>query len=47
MALAFYRLVVIFTFSDQYDIDGKVLGNAARYINHSCAALSQNLLRGA
>src|SRR6266567_7656496 len=27
----------IFTFSDQYDIDGKVLGNAARYINHSCA----------
>src|SRR2546427_1901513 len=26
----------IFTFSDQYDIDGKVLGNAARYINHSC-----------
>jgi uncharacterized protein len=27
----------IFTFSDQYDIDGKVLGNSARYINHSCA----------
>ena len=27
----------IFTFSAQYDIDGKVLGNAARYINHSCA----------
>jgi SET domain-containing protein len=27
----------IFTFSNQYDIDGKVLGNAARYINHSCA----------
>jgi SET domain-containing protein len=27
----------IFTFSDQYDIDGKVLGNCARYINHSCA----------
>ena len=27
----------IFTFSDQYDIDGQVLGNAARYINHSCA----------
>jgi SET domain-containing protein len=26
----------IFTFSDQYDIDGNVLGNAARYINHSC-----------
>lgn len=29
--------VYIFTFSDQYDIDGQVLGNAARYINHSCA----------
>ena len=28
--------VYIFTFSDQYDIDGKVLGNSARYINHSC-----------
>jgi SET domain-containing protein len=27
----------IFTFSDQYDIDGMDLGNAARYINHSCA----------
>ena len=26
----------IFTFSDQYDIDGKVLSNTARYINHSC-----------
>ena len=35
-ALAFYRTVDIFTFSDQYDIDGKVLGNSARYINHSC-----------
>jgi SET domain-containing protein len=29
--------VYIFTFSDQYDIDGQVLGNAARYINHACA----------
>jgi len=28
--------VYIFTFSDQYDIDGKVLRNTARYINHSC-----------
>jgi uncharacterized protein len=27
----------IFTFSNQYDIDGNVLGNTARYINHSCA----------
>ena len=26
----------IFTFSNQYDIDGLVLGNDARYINHSC-----------
>src|SRR5436309_11827429 len=28
--------VYIFTFSGQYDIDGKVLRNTARYINHSC-----------
>ena len=28
--------VYIFTFSGQYDIDGKVLSNTARYINHSC-----------
>ena len=27
----------IFTFSDRYDIDGKILRNTARYINHSCA----------
>jgi SET domain-containing protein len=26
----------IFTFSDQYDIDGNVPGNTAWYINHSC-----------
>jgi uncharacterized protein len=26
----------IFTFNDRYDIDGKVLRNTARYINHSC-----------
>ena len=29
--------VYIFTFSGQYDIDGNVLSNTARYINHSCA----------
>jgi uncharacterized protein len=29
--------VYIFTFNGQYDIDGKVLRNTARYINHSCA----------
>ena len=29
--------VYIFTFSGQYDIDGTVLSNTARYINHSCA----------
>ncbi len=28
--------VSIFTFSAQYDIDGNVLRNTARYINHSC-----------
>ena len=28
--------VYIFTFSGQYDIDGQVLRNTARYINHSC-----------
>ena len=28
--------VYIFTFHGQYDIDGKVLRNTARYINHSC-----------
>ena len=28
--------VYIFTFNGQYDIDGKVLHNTARYINHSC-----------
>ena len=28
--------VYIFTFSGQYDIDGNVLSNTARYINHSC-----------
>ena len=28
--------VYIFTFSEQYDIDGKLLSNTARYINHSC-----------
>src|SRR5947209_6755931 len=28
--------VYIFTFSGQYDIDGQVLSNTARYINHSC-----------
>jgi uncharacterized protein len=27
----------IFTFNDRYDIDGKILRNTARYINHSCA----------
>jgi len=26
----------IFTFNEQYDIDGKELRNTARYINHSC-----------
>ena len=26
----------IFTFNDRYDIDGKILRNTARYINHSC-----------
>jgi len=26
----------IFTFNEQYDIDGKPLKNKARYINHSC-----------
>jgi len=26
----------IFTFNDRWDIDGKVLRNTARYINHSC-----------
>jgi SET domain-containing protein len=26
----------IFTFNDRYDIDGKVLRNTARYLNHSC-----------
>jgi SET domain-containing protein len=26
----------IFSFNDQYDIDGKTLKNTARYINHSC-----------
>ena len=29
--------VYIFTFSGQYDMDGTVLSNTARYINHSCA----------
>jgi len=28
--------VYIFTFNDRWDIDGKVLRNTARYINHSC-----------
>ena len=28
--------VYIFTFNGRYDIDGKVLRNTARYINHSC-----------
>jgi SET domain-containing protein len=28
--------VYIFTFNDRSDIDGKVLKNTARYINHSC-----------
>jgi uncharacterized protein len=28
--------VYIFTFNDRYDIDGKILRNTARYINHSC-----------
>jgi uncharacterized protein len=28
--------VYIFTFNGQYDIDGNVLSNPARYINHSC-----------
>ena len=28
--------VYIFTFNGQYEIDGKVLRNTARYINHSC-----------
>ena len=28
--------VYIFTFNGQYDIDGQVLRNTARYINHSC-----------
>jgi SET domain-containing protein len=27
----------IFTFNDRYDIDGKILRNTARFINHSCA----------
>ena len=31
------RNVYIFTFNDRYDIDGKILRNTARYINHSCA----------
>lgn len=26
----------IFTFNELYDIDGKMLSNTARYINHSC-----------
>ena len=26
----------IFYFNDRYDIDGKILRNTARYINHSC-----------
>ena len=26
----------IFTFNEHYDIDGKMLKNTARYINHSC-----------
>jgi len=28
--------VYIFAFNDHWDIDGKVLRNKARYINHSC-----------
>jgi SET domain-containing protein len=28
--------VYIFVFNDRWDIDGKVLRNKARYINHSC-----------
>jgi uncharacterized protein len=28
--------VYIFTFNNRYDIDGKILRNTARYINHSC-----------
>jgi SET domain-containing protein len=28
--------VYIFQLNDRYDIDGKVLRNKARYINHSC-----------
>ena len=28
--------VYIFTFDDRYDIDGKILRNTARSINHSC-----------
>src|SRR5215475_3646959 len=27
----------IFTFNNRYDIDGKILRNTARYINHACA----------
>ena len=26
----------IFTFNDRYDINGKILRNTARYINHAC-----------
>ena len=26
----------IFTFNDRYDIDGKILRNTARFINHAC-----------
>ncbi len=32
----FCATAYIFTFNGQYDIDGKVLRNTARYINHSC-----------
>jgi SET domain-containing protein len=28
--------VYIFELTDRYDVDGKSLGNMARYINHSC-----------
>jgi uncharacterized protein len=30
-----YGKVSIFQLNDRYDIDGKALGNKARYINHS------------
>lgn len=36
----------IFMLDDQYDVDGNVAGNAARYINHSCDANAEAEIDG-